>query len=147
MKRFDFDFLTGLFVIFGILCMAYLSVNLANKEILGGSGYNVVAFFSNITGLRLGSQVEIAGVEVGRVKKIELDENYQAKVTIRLNKDVIVQEDAIASIKTKGLIGDKYVQITPGGSEKIVKKGEKIRETQDVFDIENAISQLIFGKL
>ena len=103
--------------------MAYLSVNLANKEILGGSGYNVVAFFSNITGLRLGSQVEIAGVEVGRVKKIELDENYQAKVTIRLNKDVIVQEDAIASIKTKGLIGDKYVQITPGGSEKIVKKG------------------------
>jgi phospholipid/cholesterol/gamma-HCH transport system substrate-binding protein len=146
MKRFDLDFLTGLFVIFGILCMAYLSVNLAKKEILGGSGYNVVAFFSNISGLRLGSQVEIAGVEVGRVKKIEL-ENYQAKLTIRLNKDVIIQEDAIVSIKTKGLIGDKYVQITPGGSDKIVKKGEKIRETQDTFDIENAISQFMFGKL
>jgi phospholipid/cholesterol/gamma-HCH transport system substrate-binding protein len=146
MKRFDLDFLTGLFVIFGILCMAYLSVNLAKKEILGGSGYNVVAFFSNISGLRIGSQVEIAGVEVGRVKKIEL-ENYQAKLTIRLNKDVIIQEDAIVSIKTKGLIGDKYVQITPGGSDKIVKKGEKIRETQDTFDIENAISQFMFGKL
>jgi phospholipid/cholesterol/gamma-HCH transport system substrate-binding protein len=146
MKIFDLVFLTGLFVIFGILCMAYLSVNLAKKEILGGSGYNVVAFFSNISGLRLGSQVEIAGVEVGRVKKIEL-ENYQAKLTIRLNKDVIIQEDAIVSIKTKGLIGDKYVQITPGGSDKIVKKGEKIRETQDTFDIENAISQFMFGKL
>ncbi|MDY6862459.1 MAG: outer membrane lipid asymmetry maintenance protein MlaD [Thermodesulfobacteriota bacterium] len=147
MKRFDIDFLTGLFVIFGIFCLGYLSVHLGKKEVLGGSGYNVIAFFSNISGLRVGSLVEIAGVEVGRVKKIELDKNYQAKLTIRLNKGIIIQEDAIASVKTKGLIGDKFIQITPGGSEKIITKDGKIRETQDTFDIEQAISQLMFGKI
>jgi phospholipid/cholesterol/gamma-HCH transport system substrate-binding protein len=90
--------------------------------------------------------VEIAGVEVGRVKKIILDE-YQAKVQLQIERKVEIPEDAIASIKTKGLIGEKYVEITPGGSDKIIKAGGKIRDTQPPFDIEKAISKVIFGKV
>jgi phospholipid/cholesterol/gamma-HCH transport system substrate-binding protein len=90
--------------------------------------------------------VEIAGVEVGRVKNITLDE-YQAKVQLQIESKVKIPEDAIASIKTKGLIGEKYIEITPGGSDSIIKSGGKIRDTQPPFDLEKAVSKLVFGKV
>lgn len=146
MKRFDIELAVGLFMIAGIICLGYLSINLGRMEILGSKGYEVYAFFSNSGGLKTGSSVVIAGVDVGRVKDITL-EDYQARVVLDLQQGVIIQEDAIASIKTKGLIGEKYIEITPGGSEKIIPPGGRIRDTQPAVDLEELISNFVFGKI
>jgi phospholipid/cholesterol/gamma-HCH transport system substrate-binding protein len=115
-------------------------------EVLGGKGYEVYAIFSNIGGLKTGSSIEIAGVEVGRVKEITLY-NFQARVVLNLPSNVKIQEDAIASIKTRGLIGEKYIEITTGGAEKVIKPGDRIRETQPAVDLEELISKFVFGKV
>jgi phospholipid/cholesterol/gamma-HCH transport system substrate-binding protein len=144
MRRFDLELSVGLFFIVGIACLGYLSIRLGKMEVLGTRGSTIYAEFSNVGGLKNGSVVEIAGVEVGRVKNITLDE-YQAKVQLQIESKVKIPEDAIASIKTKGLIGEKYIEITPGGSDSIIKSGGKIRDTQPPFDLEQAVSKLVFG--
>jgi phospholipid/cholesterol/gamma-HCH transport system substrate-binding protein len=146
MRRFDLELSVGLFFIVGIACLAYLSIRLGKMEVIGNSGTTIYAEFSNAGGLKNGAVVEIAGVEVGRVKKISL-KDYQANVQLQIKSKVEIQEDAIASIKTNGLIGEKYIEITPGGSDKIIEAGGKIRDTQPPFDIEKAISKVIFGKV
>jgi phospholipid/cholesterol/gamma-HCH transport system substrate-binding protein len=146
MKKFDLELTVGLFMIAGILCLGYLSIKLGRMEVLGGKGYEIEAVFSNSGGLKSGSSVEIAGVEVGRVKEVVLDD-YQARVTINLPMNIEIQEDAIASIKTKGLIGEKYLEITPGGAEELIGPGGRIRDTQPPVDLEQLISSYIFGKL
>ncbi|MGD2126229.1 MAG: outer membrane lipid asymmetry maintenance protein MlaD [Desulfobacteraceae bacterium] len=146
MRKFDIELTVGLFIIAGIICLGYLSIKLGRMEILGGKGYEVYALFSNSGGLKTGSTVVIAGVEVGRVKSITL-EDYQARVVMNLSEAVEIQEDAIASIKTKGLIGEKFIEITPGGSEKIIAPGNRIRETQPPVDFEQLISKYVFGKV
>jgi phospholipid/cholesterol/gamma-HCH transport system substrate-binding protein len=146
MKRFNLELSVGLFMIAGIICLGYLSIRLGKMEVLGGKGYEVQAVFSNSGGLKVGSSVVIAGVDVGRVKRVVLDD-YQALVVMSLPLDVKVQEDAIASIKTKGLIGEKYIGITPGGSKKTIEPGGRIRDTQPAVDLEQMISSFVFGKL
>jgi phospholipid/cholesterol/gamma-HCH transport system substrate-binding protein len=146
MKRFDLELMVGLFIIAGIICLGYLSIKLGKMEVVGGKGYEIYAIFSNIGGLRTGSSIEIAGVDVGRVKSITLD-NYQAHVVLDLPGSVKIQEDAIALVKTKGLIGEKYIEISPGGSEKIIQPGGRIRETQPAVDLEGLISKFAFGKI
>ena len=146
MKKFDLELAVGLFVVAGIICLGYLSIKLGRMEILGSKGYDIEAIFSDSGGLKTGSSVSIAGVDVGRVKHVILDD-YQARVTINLPLDVTIQEDAIASIKTKGLVGDKYIGITPGGSDEIIRQGGRIRDTQPALDIENLISNFALGKL
>ena len=146
MKRFDLELAVGLFMIAGMICLGYLSIKLGRMELFGGKGYEVQAVFSNSGGLKTGSTVVIAGVEVGRVKQVVLDD-YEARVVITLPLDVKLQDDAIASIKTKGLIGEKYVEITPGGSEELIKPGGLIRETEPAVDLEKLISNFVFGKL
>jgi len=146
MKKFDLELAVGLFIIAGIVCLGYLSIKLGRMEVLGEKGYEVYAIFSNVGGLKTGGSIEVAGVDVGRVRRITLD-NYQAKVDIFLTGGLKIQEDAIASIKTKGLVGEKYIEITPGGSEKMIQPGERIRETQPPVDVEQLISKFIFGKI
>jgi phospholipid/cholesterol/gamma-HCH transport system substrate-binding protein len=146
MKRFDLELMVGLFIIAGILCLGYLSIKLGKMEVVGKKGYEVYAIFSNIGGLKTGSSIEIAGVDVGRVRSISLDD-YQARVVLNFPWSVKIQEDAIVSIKTRGLIGEKYIEITPGGSDKIVKSGGQIRETQPAVDLEEVISKFVFGKI
>ncbi len=146
MKKFDVELCVGLFMILGILCLGYLSIGLGNLEVLGSQGYEVEAVFSNGGGIKPDSSVVIAGVEIGRVKKVSLDD-YQALVVMDLAPDVEIQEDAIASIKTRGLIGDKFIEITPGGSEEVIGPGGKIRDTQSAVDFEALISNYVFGKL
>jgi phospholipid/cholesterol/gamma-HCH transport system substrate-binding protein len=146
MKKFDLELTVGLFIIAGILCLGYLSIKLGKMEVWGGKGYDLYALFSEAGGLKSGASVEIAGVEIGRVKNITLD-HYQARVVIDLSENVKIQEDAIASIKTKGLIGEKYIEITPGGSEKVIGPGGRIRETQPAVDLEELISKFVFGKV
>lgn len=146
MKKVDLELAVGLFMIAGIICLGYLSIKLGRMEVFGERGYEVQAVFSNNGGLKTGSAVVIAGVEVGRVKDVSL-EDYQARVLISLPLDVKVQEDAIASIKTKGLIGEKYVEISAGASEKILQPGERIRDTQPAIDLEQLISNYVFGDI
>ena len=112
MRKLDIELAVGLFLIVGIICLGYLSIKLGKMEVFGGAGYDIHAIFSDSGGLRTGSTVEIAGVEVGRVRRITL-EDYQAKIKIHFSQKIEIQEDAIASIKTKGLIGEKYIEIVP----------------------------------
>jgi phospholipid/cholesterol/gamma-HCH transport system substrate-binding protein len=146
MKKFDLELSVGVFILAGILCLAYLSIKLAKMEVIGGEGYELVANFADVGGLKEGSSVVIAGVEIGRVKSIKMVD-YEAKVVLLLPKDLEVQEDAIAAVKTKGLIGEKFIQITPGGSDKIMRDGDRIRETQPAVDMEALISNFVFGKI
>ena len=136
----------GLFMVVGIVALAYLSVNLGRVDIMGQRGYVVYADFPSVGGLKAGAAVEIAGVSVGRVQSIGL-KDYQARVTLRIDSDVKLQTDAIVSIKTKGLIGEKFVLISPGGSDKIVPAGGRLSEVEAPVDIEELISKYVFGKV
>ena len=146
MKKFDLELVVGIFVLAGVVCLGYISVKLAKMEIVGGDKYEVYAIFSDVGGLKEGSSVVIAGTEVGRVTSISL-EDYQSKVILSVNKDIKLQDDTIASIKTRGLIGEKYLALSPGGSENLITPGGQIRETTPPVDFEDLISKYVFGKV
>ena len=146
MRRSALELGVGLFVIIGILALGYLSVKLGKVEFLGGGGYVITADFSSVGGLKTGSTVEVAGVVVGRVEAIILAD-YQARVTMRINDGVKLQEDSIASIKTKGLIGEKYIRINPGGSDRTLPPNGRLREVEPPVDFEELLSKYIFGKV
>ncbi len=146
MRRSALELGVGVFVIIGILALGYLSIKLGRVELLAGRGYLVLAEFSSVGGLKPGATVEIAGVEVGRVEAITLAD-YQARVTMRIQAGVKLQEDSIASIKTKGLIGEKYLRINPGGSERLIPPNGRIREVEPPVDFEELLAKYIFGKV
>jgi phospholipid/cholesterol/gamma-HCH transport system substrate-binding protein len=146
MKRFNLEVTVGLFVVLGLCALAYLSVRLGQLQIGQGNTYDLLAVFPTVAGLRVGATVEIAGVQVGRVQDIKLDD-YAAAVTLRIDKQVPLQDDAIASIRTRGLIGEKYVRVSPGGSERLLTAGGRIREVEPPIDIETLIGHFIQGKL
>lgn len=136
--------IVGIFALLGIAALVYLSVSLGKIQLFNGSGYTLYANFDNITGLKPGDEVEIAGVPVGKVASISLNtKEYRAHVGMSMEKGVEVDNDAIASIKTEGIIGNKYVSIAPGPSEEILRNGGLIRQTQSAFVLEDAIGQLI----
>jgi phospholipid/cholesterol/gamma-HCH transport system substrate-binding protein len=145
MNRINIETGVGIFLIVGLICLAYLSVKLGDVHLLGTKQYVVKARFSNISGLKEGSEVDIAGVKVGQVSKIHL-KNYEALVEMLINPDVKIQEDSIASVRTQGIIGDKYIKISPGGSEEYIKANGLMTETESTVDIENLISKYIFEK-
>ena len=136
----------GLFLLLGIGALGWLSVNLGRVELGRGRGYIVTADFPLVGGLKSGSTVEIAGVEIGRVSGIQLAD-YQARVVMSINHDVKLQEDAIVSIKTRGLIGEKFIRISPGGSDKIIPPNGKLTEVEPPVDLEELLSKYVFGKV
>src|SRR5262245_61830005 len=127
--RREIEIGVGLFMLVGVLALAYLSIRLGQVDLFGTRGYTVHADFPTVGGLKSGATVEIAGVRVGRVESIRL-KDYQARVTMEIDTGVTLQTDAIVSVKTKGLIGEKFVQINPGGSEKTVPPGGKLSEVE-----------------
>ena len=145
-KRFDVEIVVGIFVFFGLLCMAYVSVKLGKLNLIGAHYYPVSAVFSTVKGLKKDTPVEIAGVEVGKVGDIKLVD-YTAVVNLLIQDGIKLQEDAIASIRTKGLLGEKYVEIVPGGSDELIKAGGKLRETEPPIDLEKLIGNFVFGKV
>jgi phospholipid/cholesterol/gamma-HCH transport system substrate-binding protein len=146
MDRSRVNIAVGMFVVLGIVALGYLSIQLGQVSFLGGRGYAVTVDFPSVGGLKAGSAVEIAGVEIGRVESIGLAD-YQARVTLRVHSGIKLQEDVIASIKTKGLIGEKYIRISPGGSDKIIAPNGRIREVEAPVDFEELLSKYIFGKV
>jgi phospholipid/cholesterol/gamma-HCH transport system substrate-binding protein len=140
------EVVVGLFVLVGIVCLGYLAIKLGKLEVLGDSGYSLYADFPTVAGLKRGDPVEIAGVRVGRVESLGLADD-RARLTLRLEDGVKVQEDAIASVRARGLIGDKFVLISPGGSDRIIPPGGRIRETESPPDIPDLIGKLVGGDL
>jgi phospholipid/cholesterol/gamma-HCH transport system substrate-binding protein len=146
MKKIDLETAVGFFLLIGIFSLAYISVKLGRLEVLGSKGYVVYAEFDQAGGIKPGASVEIAGVSIGKVTNVNLDK-YQALLTLDINKGIKLQDDSIASIKTRGLIGEKFVQVTPGASEKYISAGGRIRDTESAIDIESLISKYVFGKV
>lgn len=147
MKKLDIELTVGIFLLIGILSVGYLSIKLGKLEILGKRGYSLYAEFEKAGGIKPGAVIEIAGVQVGTIKSIRLNKDNLALIEFSLNNNVQVRDDAIASIKTKGLIGEKFIQISPGGSDNILQSGEKIRDTESAVDVEELISKYVFGKV
>jgi phospholipid/cholesterol/gamma-HCH transport system substrate-binding protein len=140
------DILVGLFVLIGLGCLGYLAIKLGKLEVFGSRGYVVFADFPSVAGLKPGDPVEIAGVRVGRVEGIGLADD-KARLTLRFTDGVKLQEDVIASVRARGLIGDKFVLVSPGASDKIIPPGGKIRETDSPPDIPDLIGKFVGGDL
>ena len=146
MRKFDLETAVSFFLLIGIFSLAYISVKLGRLEVIGSKGYTVYAEFDQAGGIKSGASVEIAGVSIGKVTHVGLDK-YQALITLEINKGIKLQDDSIASIKTKGLIGEKFIQVTPGASEKYITAGGRIVDTESAIDIESLISKYVFGKV
>lgn len=140
------EIIVGLFVLIGIACLGYLAIKLGKLEVLSDSGYTVYADFPTVAGLKRGDPVEIAGVKVGRVESMGLADD-RARLQLRLDDGIKLQEDVIASVRARGLIGDKFVLVSPGASEKIIPPGGRIRETESPPDIPDLIGKLVGGDL
>ena len=146
MKKVSTETIVGLFVLAGILCVGYLTIRLGKMEILGNNTYTVYGRFESVTGLTEGASVEMAGVQIGQVSSISLDKKRQvAVVTMKIKNDIELTDDVIASLKTAGLIGDKFIKLTPGGSDILLKDGGIITETESGVDLEELISKYVFG--
>jgi len=146
MERGKYEFVVGLFVLLGIVCLGYLAIKLGKLELVGGDYYELHADFSSTSGLKNGAPVEIAGVEVGRIKGISLKED-RAMVVLAINEGITVYDDAIASIKTRGIIGEKFMELSPGGAGEKLSDGGMILDTESGIDLEEVISQFIHGNV
>lgn len=144
MKKAGIEIAVGTFILIGILGMTYISVNLGQVNFFEQNNYTLTATFTSATGLKPNTNVEIAGVKIGTVKNIEL-EDYQAKVTLAINSDVEIQDDAIASIRTKGILGENFVEILPGGSDIVLAPNETIFDTEPSFDLLSVVKNLMVG--
>lgn len=148
MKRSGVEISVGIFIIAGLLCLAYISIYLGKINLLGtgNNTYEIRAVFSSVVGLQKDTDIKIAGVNVGKVSNITLN-NYEAVVTMKIRNDMKLQDDCIASINTMGLLGDAYVEISPGGSDVIIPPGGRIRETEPPLDLKKLIGNIAFGKV
>jgi phospholipid/cholesterol/gamma-HCH transport system substrate-binding protein len=146
MEKAKLELVVGVFVLVGIVCLGYLSIKLGKLEVIGGDFYDIEAEFDSVSGLKPGATVEIAGVGVGRVKAIALKED-RGFVILAIRNDVKLYSDTIASIKTRGIIGEKYVSLSLGGSGQILQAGSRIRDTESGLDLEELVSQYIHGKV
>ena len=148
MKKSTIEFSVGIFLLVGLLCFSYLAIRVGGVGWFEEDSYRVKARFGSISGLKEGAPVEIAGVKVGKVDNIHLDNGeYEAVVELSLAKDVKLQSDTIASIRTAGIIGDRFVNIKPGGADEIIPPGGTIFDTESAVDIESLISKFAFGQV
>lgn len=148
MKQTKLEFLVGVFVLLGLAAIAYLTVKLGAGSLLGSDTYALEARFTNISGLNTGSNVVVAGVPVGRVESIRMEpEDYTAIVTFRVMAGLKLPTDSMASIKTTGLIGDKYISLSPGADETYLEAGTRITMTESSIDLESLIGKVAFGSV
>lgn len=148
MKQSKLEILVGLFVLLGLAAVAYLTLKLGAGSLLGGDTYAIEARFTNAGGLNVGSTVVVAGVSVGRVESIHVDDkDYSAIADLRVMSGLKLPTDSMASIKTTGLIGDKYVLLAPGADETYLKAGDRITMTESSVDLESLIGKMAFGSV
>ena len=146
MMKYSKETLVGIFVIIGFVSIGYMTVKLGNVGFLGENTYSLFGKFNTVTGLREGNPVNMLGLEVGRVEKFTMDqENQLVVVEFKINKGIEVYDDAIVSIKTEGLIGDKFVEVDPGGGGDLLAGGDTITDTNSPTSIMDLISKYAFG--
>lgn len=145
MNNRKIEFMVGCFVLVGIAAVMYLALQVGGARLFGSDSYTLQARFSSTSGVNSGSRVEIAGVQVGRVKDIQLNENFFSIVTLELPNELQLDDDTIASVKTAGLIGDRYINLSPGGSGFALEPGDLIVDTESALDIEGLISRFALG--
>ena len=146
MKKYSMETLVGIFVVIGLICVGYMTVKLGKVSLFGQDTYPLYARFASVSALRSGSTVEVYGIEVGSVTSLNIDnERQMAVVEMAIKKKVKVYDDASATIKSSGLIGDKYVKIEPGGAGVALKPREIITQTSVPADIEDLIGKYAFG--
>ena len=146
MKKIPAETIVGIFVVIGLLSVGYMTLKLGKLDLIGGKYYDLKARFSSISGLKPGAPVEMLGIQIGQVKAFTIDQEHQmAIVVMKIRSDIKVYHDAIAAVKTSGLIGDKYINIDAGGAEAVMKPGSTIRDTVPPVDIEELISKFVFG--
>jgi len=148
MKKYTVETVVGIFVVLGLILIGYMTLKLGHVSLLGDDNYSLIAHFNSVSGLRVGNPVEILGIQVGKVDTITMDQkNQKAIVEIKIKKGINIYDDAIASIKTEGLIGDKYISIDPGGAGSLLGPRGTIIETQSPVDIIELISKYAFGEV
>ena len=148
MKKYSIETTVGVFIVIGLICVGYMTVKLGKISLFGEDTYPLYARFASVAGLRVGSSVEVYGIQVGTVESLSIDEKRQMGVVrMKINRDLKVYDDAAATIKTSGLIGDKYVKIEPGGAGEPLKPGGTITETSVPADIEDLIGKYAFGSV
>jgi phospholipid/cholesterol/gamma-HCH transport system substrate-binding protein len=146
MRQTKLELLVGIFMVLGIAAVAYLTMKLGTGSLIGGDTYLVEARFANAGGLHSGSSVLLAGVTVGRVDAVRIDPaDYSAIATLRIMTELRLPTDSMASIKTSGLIGDKYVSLSPGADETYLEPGTRITMTESSIDLESLIGKAAFG--
>lgn len=147
MDKRKIEFSVGLFVVIGLFCGIYLFAVLGDINLSRNNQYMVYGYFTTVSGLKTGAVVEMAGVEVGSVSDISFDRKQQlAKVEMMIDKNISLSEDIIASVKTSGIIGQKYIDISPGGSDIMLELGDEIIDTESALDVESLVRKLIFSK-
>ena len=145
MKRINLEVIVGFFVLLGLAAFAFLAVKLGDVGNVEAGHYRLNARFQSSSGLKEGADVEMAGVIVGKVVSIHFDpEQYESVVELSLPKAIQIQDDAIASVRSTGLIGGKFIKISPGGSEELLQQGDTIYETESSVSLEELISKYIF---
>lgn len=148
MNRAAIDLWVGIFVALGFGAILFLALKVGNLLTLDATpGYRLEASFDNIGGLKLRAPVKAAGVVVGRVESVHLDETtYEAVVTLRIDREHQFPKDTIAAINTSGLLGEVYVGLDAGGDPAMLKDGDRIVQTQSAIVVEKLISQFLFDK-
>jgi phospholipid/cholesterol/gamma-HCH transport system substrate-binding protein len=148
MKNYKIETIVGIFVFLGLVCVGYMTVKLGKVNFFKDHAYRLTASFNSVTGLRNGNPVNMLGIEIGTVEKITMDqENQKAVVVLKIKDGIKIYDDAIASIKTEGLMGNQYISIDPGGSGTLLEKNGAITETQAPVDIIGLISKYAFGDI
>ncbi len=146
MNKMNLEMIVGLFLLAGFASFSYIAIKMGDLGFFNEDSYPVSARFISISGLKEGAAVELAGVKIGTVSGIELDGGeYEAVVHLDINKQIRLQDDSIASIRTSGIIGDRFIKLTPGGSEDYLETGDEIAETESSISLEELVSKYIFN--
>ena len=145
MKKINLEMIVGLFLLAGFASFSYLAVKMGDINPFASETYPISARFTSISGLKTGATLELAGVTVGKVSRIDLDAGeYEAVVHMDVEKQVLLTDDSIASIRTAGIIGDKFIKLSPGGSDIFLEAGDEIEETEPSISLEELVSKYIF---
>ena len=148
MKKNRYETIAGIFVLIGLVCVGYMTVKLGKVRLWGHDSYPLYARFNSVSGLRAGNPVEMLGIQIGEVVNFRLDQEKQVvMVEFKINEGIKVYDDAIASIKTSGLIGDRYVSLDAGGGGLILKPGGVITQTESPPDLSDLIGKYAFGDI
>ena len=145
MNNRNIEFFVGCFVLFGLGAVIYLAVSVGSARFSKSDTYILEARFSSASGVNPGSRVEIGGVRIGTVKDVTLSDNFFAIVTMEMPNSIVLDDDTIASVKTAGLIGDRFIELSPGGSGFPLEAGDLIVDTESALDVESMIRRFAIG--